>query len=488
MSVASKKNSPASALPQSRLAKSIWAVCLLLSVALLFLPVVFRLNGKIHADWQQFLGRFHPLVVHLPIGLILLLPLMEIAGRFRPALREAASFVLWLSAPACLGAVTLGYLLAYGSGETGARVTRHMWGGIALTIGVLVCAAVRPWWASGESRGIEHRIYPGLLTGMLLLLFWTAHQGGTLTRGDNYLVEYLPAPLKRVTGTRTVQAKTLASDDSFYVRHIHPILDKNCIGCHGDGKVRGRLRLDTFELLMKGGEEGAVILPRQPEKSILLQRITLPTSHEKFMPAEGKPSLKPEEILWIRTWIAQGASPVMTSLTGLAMPDEAKDEPLPQVGNYREMLPEMAQAAKAEGVTIVQVSKNPGDGLILNTIDASSSFTDAQLAKFAKFAPYIVEVDLSRTAVTDACFDTLGKFNHLRAIHLDGTAVTGLGLAKLTQLTQLTYLNLSGTKVTRPAVAPLSTIKTLHHLYLYNTPAQPVANAPADKSVPRNAS
>ncbi len=51
-----------------------WAASFLVSVTLLLLPFVFRLDGKTHADWQQFLGRFHPLVVHLPIGLILLVP------------------------------------------------------------------------------------------------------------------------------------------------------------------------------------------------------------------------------------------------------------------------------------------------------------------------------------------------------------------------------------------------------------------------------
>ena len=90
-----------------------------------------------------------------------------------------------------------------------------------------------------------------------------------------------------------------------------------------------------------------------------------------------------------------------------------------------------------------------------------------------QFAPYIVEVELGRTSVTDACFATLAKFTHLRAIHLEGTAVTGAGLAKLTQLPQLRYLNLSGTQVTQAAVAPLSSMKNLRHLYLYNTPAQP---------------
>ena len=130
-------------LSNGRAIKPVWIASLLASVLLLLLPSIFRLDGKTHADWQQFLGRFHPLVVHLPIGLILLVPLLEIAGRVRPALLEAATFVLSLSVFSCLLALTLGYLLAYGSGDAGAGVARHMWGGIALTIGVLACALVR---------------------------------------------------------------------------------------------------------------------------------------------------------------------------------------------------------------------------------------------------------------------------------------------------------------------------------------------------------
>ena len=64
----------------------------------------------------------------------------------------------------CLGAVTLGYLLAYGSGDAGQGVTRHMWGGIALTIGVLVCLLARPCVESGTVP----RVYPALLVCVLL--------------------------------------------------------------------------------------------------------------------------------------------------------------------------------------------------------------------------------------------------------------------------------------------------------------------------------
>ena len=121
----------------------------------------------------------------------------------------------------------------------------------------------------------------------------------------------------------------------------------------------------------------------------------------------------------------------------------------------------------------------------MNTVDAGAKFGDAQLAGLEKFAPYIVEVELGRTSVTDACFATLAKFSQLRAIHLEGTAVTGAGLAKLTQLPQLRYLNLSGTQVTQAAVAPLSSMKSLRHLYLYNTPAQPISTVADGQSTAR---
>lgn len=469
-------------LPKSTTTRVVWIAALGVSVALLLLPWLVKLDGKPHSDWQQFLGRFHPLAVHIPIGLIVLVPLLEIAGIFRPALREAAGFVLGLGFISCLGALTLGFLLAFGGGNSGVVVTRHMWGGIALTIGVLLCLLARPWWTSGSVP----RVYPLMLTCILMLLVWAADQGGSITHGTNYLTEYMPAPLKRLSTLGTVQANAPLSG-SFYTKHINPIFDANCVTCHGDGKVKGGLRLDSYELLMKGGKDGPVIVAGESEKSLLLERVTLPPDQKHSMPAEGRPPLKPEEIAWIRAWIQQGASPAATSLAGISISEEPKELPLQPVGDYSGLMPEIRQMEKGQGAKLIPVSSKAADGLILNTSDAAGSFGDVQLVQFQKFAPYIVEAELGRTAVTNASFDMLSKFTHLRALHLEGTAVTGDGLAKLAPLSQLTYLNLSGTKVTQAAITPLTSMKNLRHIYLYNTPAQPAPNAVATQQIARSA-
>jgi uncharacterized membrane protein len=454
-------------LRRARLIPRVWIGTVCAGVLIVLLPLFFPLDGKPHADWLQFLGRFHPLLVHLPIGLIVLLPLLEFTGTKRQSLREAAGFVLQIALATCILTIIFGFLLAYGSGEIGTTVTRHMRGGIALAIELLLCVAVRRSWLAAQPL-----MYFTLLTAVLITLAWTAHHGGSLTHGSDYLTRYMPPTLKRFVAPNAVSSHP----NSFFARHIYTVLDTKCVVCHGTNKEQGGLRLDSYESLMAGGKDGIVIAPRNPDGSLLLKKVTLPPSDPHFMPAEGRTPLTPDEIARIRAWVLAGASSDATSVPGIFIAEDLEEAP-PPVGDYSALMGEIRQMQRSQGAKLVPVSANRSDGLILRTTDVAASFDDAQLAKFQRFAAFIVEAELGRTAVTDAGVETLSQFKNLRALHLEGTAVAGRTLAKLSSLSQLSYLNLSATKVTSDALTPLKNMPKLRHLYLFNTPAEPVSMA-----------
>jgi uncharacterized membrane protein len=446
--------------------KARWLWIVGFSALLLILPFALPLNGQAHAEWIRFLGRFHPVIVHLPIGMLVLLPILELAGASRIALRETAGFVLQLTFVTGIVALLLGVLLAYGEGVTGTTLTQHMWGAIALLIELLVCVALRTAWTSGQMP----RAYPVLLGATLITLAWTAHQGGSLTHGTDYLTRYMPAPLKALFPFAS-SASDAPYTGSVYLRSIHPILEAKCVACHGASKSQASLRLDFYDFLIRGGKDGAVIVAGNPERSLLLQRVTLSPTDRHFMPAEGRTPLTLDEIAAIRAWVVAGASPTASNISGIAnVADEPSSQP---VGDYSHLMNELRTMQHSDGAKLIPVSAKASDGLILRTVDVSSKFDDAQLAHLEHFAPFIVEAELGHTALTDNCFDTLSKFNNLRALHLEDTGITGQGLAKLTTLSQLAYLNLSGTKVTNDAVAPLRSMPNLRHIYLFDTPAQP---------------
>lgn len=452
---------------RARLIPRAWIGALCGGLLIATLPFFFPLDGKPHADWLQFLGRFHPLLVHLPIGFIVLLPLLEFAGMKRQSMREAAGFVLWVAFASCVLAIVFGLLLAYGSGEIGSTVTTHMRGGIVLAIELLLCAVVRRSWLAGP----QPRSYFILLTIVLVTLAWTAHHGGSLTHGSDYLTRYMPPTLKRFIAPSAVSSHP----NSFFARHVYTVLDTKCVACHGTNKEQGGLRLDSYESLMAGGKDGVVIAPRNPDGSLLLKKVTLPPNDPHFMPAEGRAPLTPDEIARIRAWVLAGASSDATSVPGIFIAEDREEAP-PPVGDYSTLMGEIRQIQQSQGAKLVPVSANPSDGLILRTTDVASSFDDAQLAKFQRFAPFVVEVELGRTAVTDASVETLSQFKNLRALHLEGTAVSGRTLAKLSSLPQLSYLNLSATKVSSDALAPLKNMPKLRHLYVFNTPAEPASS------------
>jgi hypothetical protein len=93
------------------------------------------------------------------------------------------------------------------------------------------------------------------------------------------------------------------ADAAFFDKQVLPILRQHCFKCHGDGKVRGGLRLTSRETLLKGGDSGPAVTPEKPEASRLLQAINYKDGLE--MPPDGK--LPHEKIDVLTRWVKAGA-------------------------------------------------------------------------------------------------------------------------------------------------------------------------------------
>ena len=96
------------------------------------------------------------------------------------------------------------------------------------------------------------------------------------------------------------------SRDVDYASRIKPLLAAKCYACHGALKQRSGLRLETRTLMLRGGDDGASIVPGKSADSPLLQRIS--ADNEERMPPESEgPALTADEVALIRKWIDQGA-------------------------------------------------------------------------------------------------------------------------------------------------------------------------------------
>src|ERR1041385_3168553 len=113
--------------------------------------------------------------------------------------------------------------------------------------------------------------------------------------------------------------QVIAQNKVDFAKQIQPILQQNCVKCHGPEKQKGKLRLDSKEAAMKGGKDGAAFVAGNADKSELYRRITLPKGNDDIMPNEGDPLTKEQTDL-IRDWINQGVDWPETALAKQSEP------------------------------------------------------------------------------------------------------------------------------------------------------------------------
>jgi len=413
-------------------------------------------------DIVTFFGRLHPVVVHLPIGFLLLAVLLDLAAwkaRFQH-LRQAVPFVLFLGFLSAVVACLFGYLLSLTGDYNDVLLNRHKVSGIALAVGAGILL-----WIRIRINNFSLRIFSGLLVGLMVLISYSGHQGGNLTHGSDYLS--LETLFQEAREKPESASAALLFEDV-----VHPLLKQKCGQCHGPGKMKGEFSLASHGELMDGGKSGPAVVPGKLAESELFRRITLDPAHKEFMPTDGKPPLTAEETNLIAYWIEAKAE------TGQSMEAlQANDTLLMQVagvlglenGPAKLLTPdntnEYGHIPQTLDLALVEALRNKGLNVRLNlqqpvVLDVTlpdhsglkaedfreellhvghhivwlnlsdNDFNDEDLA-FLKDLPNLEKLRLENNPLTDGIADYLENMPYLEALNLNATAVTAAGISKL---------------------------------------------------------
>ena len=431
------------------------------------------------AAFFTFLGRLHPVLVHLPIGILLLALLLQwLSGRpSRAGLKPAADLALGLGVLCAIASCCTGLLLSRGGDYDPDLVNIHLWLAISLT----VVTAVLYGQLNGRPATRNTRLLSG---ASLVLIFATGHFGGSLTHGPGYLTTDLekkpqPPALKPVAD---VQNAVL------YTAMVAPVLHDNCYGCHGGGRSKGGLRLDDPANILKGGKDGPVIVAGNAGSSLLVKRILLPLDDDHHMAPREKPQLTTAEVKLLRWWIETGATfdrpvaqlpqdndihavlaafhdgtagPVAASAISTTIADS--DMPASPI---KPAPAETLKRLSAAGALVLPIAA--GSNYLTVSFPADTIGRDA-LGALVLVREQLVELKCSDLSVGDEIVAVAAGCPHLVRLWLDHTKITGKDLGKLDTLAGLRYLNLTSTGVDDVSVRALSGAKKLKEIFLYQT-------------------
>jgi uncharacterized membrane protein len=424
----------------------------------------------------EFIGHFHPLLVHLPIGILLTALFLQWLSRKEKyrSYQSAVPIVLLAGTIAAFFSCITGWVLSTTDDYDQTLVGWHMWMGIAtaFTSLLLYAKTVNPRFSVSRK----------LLTLILLtLILITGHLGGSLTHGADYLTK----PLADIFGKDTLANAVIkpipnVQEAYAYSDVVKPILQTKCYSCHGENKQKGKLRVDDSLLLMKGGKDGKVILSGNAKESDMIKRLLLPVDNEDHMPPKEKSQPSENQIALLEWWISQGAGfgkkvrevsqpdkivPILFALQKTTVVEkEAMDIPVSKVESADERI---IEKMKTRGIVVLPVSQN-SHYLQANFItDTLISNEDLQL--LTAIQKQLIWLKLGNTNISDANMTSIGQLGNLTQLSLEHTLISDNGLHSLQTLQNLQYLNLVGTAVTLQGIMQLKELKSIRSIYLYQT-------------------
>ena len=401
----------------------------------------------------KYVGKFHPLVLHLPIGSLLMTFLLLVISRFQKAgLEKAIRIGVDFSFAGALMASLMGYLLSLDEAYDFNSLKFHFWAGIiTLILSFSLCVLHR--------MKDKENLFLGSYLLTLLALTVAGHKGGQITHGEDYLS----------TAELFEKPNLIVQKDSidYYKEVVHVIFEDKCISCHNAKKSKSELRLDRYDLMLKGGERGSMFDAQNPNLGRLVQYISLPKEDELHMPPKNKSQLTEKEKWLLNHWATSGAY-LKEGKVSLVKNEDFKSNIMSFLGADQQVKAagrnDLAKLLAKE----FRVKPNALHDNLLRIKYMKSQLSEDHLETLNKVKNQLVELDVSNTNFNDEMAEVLEDFPRLKVLRMDQTQISDDALNFLKN-TALEVLNLCNTKVTHQGVQNLLKVNPPKTIYAWNT-------------------
>ena len=403
-------------------------------------------------EFLQYLGKYHPVILHLPIGALYFTFFLSISEKifkenFLNPIRIGLGFSFVFAVISCF----LGYFLSL-SGDYGEETLNiHMWLGISTAVfngGLL--------WL--HKKEIYKKQFIPFFGFTIVLLTITGHYGGSMTHGEGFLK--LPESKDEIV---------FYEKDSLniYAEVVRPILDNKCIKCHSQSKTKGELLLASQQDILKGGKSGSILVANNSLKSHLYNYLVLPLEEDLHMPPKGNSQLKSHEIELIKYWIDSGAS--------FEKFEQTIDVDLNLARNLASFFPKPKAIAplpnkndldKLQNLNF-RLERNSNENNFIEAKFLGKELQSKHLKALLKIKNQLIKLDLSNTNLDDNLMAKLKSLENLKYLKLNNTEISDKSLVSINKSVE--SLNLNNTSVTYEGLVSFLENSNLKIAYLWNT-------------------
>jgi len=433
-------------------------------IIVLLLFLLFFQNKVSLPPSLQAVGRMHPLLLHLPIGLLVISFILWIGKKNIEPASFQKIFILVLQVTAFTASLTalMGFFLSRESGYDENILLKHKILGI--TTAILSYTLLLIYQSFPEKKFV----FGTAITLSLAAMILGSHFGSNLTHGEGFVWQPLrndKEPDEKITDS-----------SSLFAAAIRPILKSKCFSCHNEKKAKGQLVMTTDEKILAGGKNGPIWKSGDALNSHIIQNINLPEEEKKHMPPKGKPQPSQQEIDFLFAWIQSGADMKKT------MKDYADDDTVKILAAKFIHLPkeetERTYLFAAAPASVIQKMSGPFCSVfplsqhspaLQADFFVREKFDRKKLEELLKVKEQLVVLNLGNMPVEDADMKTINQFSNLEKLILNNSLITNNALAELKKLKNLRSLSLAGTKIDKNAAQSISQFDSLKEVFIWNT-------------------